>query len=160
MNTTKQKQPEDWTEFQKRVFAAESHYGLGFAPRIKAAAVIAIIIGFVLILMYKYVFFGKPLLYNIGTFCAGIGLVVLAVIYWVNSGSNVMIKERLKSIQDRGMTMRCFYLKGDLPDGLSPRSGSCELYNKNLVSYPYCIYCKSYITKKQMEEEKLNVQID
>lgn len=159
MNSVKQKQPEDWTEFQKRVFSAESHYGLGFAPRIKAASVIVIIIGFVVILFHKFVLW-KPILYNIGTFCVGIGALVMAVIYWVNSGSNVMIKERIKSIQDRGMTSRCFHLKGDLPDGLSPRSGKCELYDKNLVSYPYCIYCKSYITKKQMEEENLNVQID
>jgi len=159
MNLIKQKQPEDWSEFQKRVFSAESHYGLGFAPRIKAASVIAIIAGLVVILFCKFGIW-IPVLYNLGSFSVGIGAILLAVIYWVNSGTNVVVKERLKSIQDRGMTKRCFYLSGDLPDGLSPRSGKCELYNKNLVSYPYCVYCKSYITKKQMEEENLNVQID
>ncbi len=149
MNAEIEKPPEDWGEFQKRVFAAESHYGLGFMPHIRAAAVVAIVIGLLLVMIHFFVGY-KMIIYNFGCVLVGAGVVIFIIIHWVNSGSSVMVKERRKSIQERGMRSRCQYLDGDLPDGLSDRSGYCNLYKKSIVSYPYCIYCKSY-KKKQLE---------
>ena len=153
------KKIEDWSEFQRRVIAAEKYHGRGFLPSVKAGSVIAIIAGVLLMLLYTYVV-RRVFIYNIGVFLVFASVIVLVVIYWVNSGSSVLKKERERMIQDRGVRKRCIYLEGTLPDGLSPVAGSCKLYNKALVSYPYCIYCKTYTTKKHEEEKKLNVQIN
>ena len=149
---------EEWSEFQKRVFAAEKYHGHGFLPSIRAGSVITIILGMLFVLLYKYAV-RLLLIYNLGAILIGLGLVCLLIIYWVNAGSKVVKKEREKMIQERGMTKRCKYLEGDLPDALSPRSGKCNLYEKNLTTYPYCIYCKSHITLKQEEETKLKIKI-
>jgi hypothetical protein len=153
------KKPEEWSEFQKRVIAAERFHGRGFLPKTKSFSIISLIAGFLLIILYLSALKIQAI-YNIGILLVLAGVIILGAISWVNSGSNVIKKEREKMIQERGITRKCKYFSGVLPDGLSPAIGKCSLYEKSLESYPYCIYCTSYITKKQEEEIKLNVKIN
>ena len=73
MNAEIEKPPEDWGEFQKRVFAAESHYGLGFMPHIRAAAVVVIVVGLLLIMIHFFVSY-KMIIYNFGCVLVGVGV--------------------------------------------------------------------------------------
>ena len=145
--------PEDWSSFQRRVIAVESFNKRRSLPHIRELSLVAIILGLLLMGLYNFVF-RFIVLEHLGSVLVVLGVAGFVINYWLSSGSSTVDKERQISIQDRGMRERCKYLQGQLPDGLSSAKGFCDLYNKDLETYPYCMYCKSYITLK-MEEKKL-----
>lgn len=159
MIAAEQQNVESWNDLQKRTYNAEKFYTRVFLATLRSACVIAIAIGVLLLLLFHFAVRDLRINYT-GSFLVFGGFIVILIIQWINSGSSVQQKERERMIQERGIIRRCKYLEGTLPDGLSPESGSCTLYNKHLTDYPYCIYCKSYITPKMEEESKLNVKID
>jgi hypothetical protein len=148
--------PEDWTSFHKRVIAVESFNKRRSLPHIREVSLVAIILGLLLIVLYNFVL-RILIIEHFGSILVVLGIAGFIINYWATSSSGTIDKERQKSIQDRGMRERCKYLQGQLPDGLSQVKGFCTLYQKDLETYPFCMYCKSYITLR-MEEKKLKAK--
>ena len=157
MDNISLEKPEDWSSFQKRVIGVESFHKRRSLPHIREVSLVAIILGLILIGFYNFVL-RIIVIEHFGTILVVLGAAGFVINYWATLGSGTIDKERQQSIQERGMRERCKYLQGQLPDGLSSAKGFCDLYKKDLETYPYCMYCKSYITLR-MEEKKLKAKM-